>query len=262
MNPPTFGGASAPFLLAGMAVLALLETGIPFRLRGERWRGHLPANLGLTAITFALNFVLGIVAALLLGAAQERGFGLLTNSGLSPAALLVIAIVALDLSTYLAHRAMHLVPMLWRAHRVHHADPLVDVTTSYRQHPVETSFRLAAILLPALLLGLPFASIVVYRTISASNALLEHANIRLWQALDGALSTVFVTPNMHKVHHSRLAAETDTNFGNIFSLFDRAFRTFTPSVRALDVEYGLEGHDGRDAQRLVTLMRLPFRKSP
>jgi sterol desaturase/sphingolipid hydroxylase (fatty acid hydroxylase superfamily) len=135
---------------------------------------------------------------------------------------------------------MHRVPALWRVHRVHHSDRFVDVTTTLRQHPLETLLRFLFIMVTALPLGLPVAAVAAYRLLSVINALFEHANLRLWQPLDGLLSLVVVTPNMHKVHHSRFQPETDSNYGNILSLFDRAFRTFTPTERSARVEYGLD----------------------
>jgi len=235
---------SLAILLAAMGLLAGVEILAPFRQRGGWRRDHLGANLGLTAATLALNLGLG---ALLV--ADRRAPSL---------AVLVVGIVALDFSTYVAHRLMHRLPALWRVHRVHHADPLVDVTTAYRQHPLETLVRFAFLAGPAWALGLPAATILAYRLLSTGNALLEHANLKLWQPLDGALSLAVVTPNMHKVHHSRQRDETDSNYGNIFALFDRVFRTFTPTARAGRVDYGLEGYDAVDAQRLGALIRLPF----
>jgi len=171
--------------------------------------------------------------------------------------MVAIGVIALDASTYACHRLMHILPPLWRAHRVHHSDPLVDVTTALRFHPIETLWRFLFIVVPAWALGLPLRAVAVYRVVSVWFALLEHMNVKLWQPLDSALSLVVGTPNMHKVHHSRLPAETNTNYGNIFSLFDRALGTYTPSARASFVHYGLNGHDDADTQQLGALLRLP-----
>jgi sterol desaturase/sphingolipid hydroxylase (fatty acid hydroxylase superfamily) len=234
-----------PLVLTGMGLLAGLEALAPFRSGGSWRQVHLAANLGLSAATLAFNVALGLLLV-----ADRR-----------PPSLLELAagVAALDFATYLAHLLLHAVPALWRVHRVHHSDPLVDVTTAYRQHPLETLWRFGFVAGPALALGLPAATVAAYRLLSALNALLEHANLRLWQPLDGALSLALVTPQMHKVHHSRRQAETDSNYGNILALFDRAFGTFTPSARAGGVEYGLEGSDTAAAQRLGPLLRLPWR---
>jgi sterol desaturase/sphingolipid hydroxylase (fatty acid hydroxylase superfamily) len=249
-------------VLGVMAALALLETLLPFRTHGRSRRDHLRANLGLTAAALVLNLALGALLAVGSEALVGSGVGLLARSHWPAPALLAITVVLLDLSAYAAHRLMHRSPAAWRVHRVHHADPLVDVTTSYRQHPAETLLRFVFIAAPAWALGLPAWAVAAYRSLSAVNALLEHANVRLWQPLDGLLSLVFVTPNMHKVHHSRRPVETDSNYGNILAIYDRLFGTFTPSARAGEIEYGLDGHDTADANGFSTLLRLPFRPEP
>jgi sterol desaturase/sphingolipid hydroxylase (fatty acid hydroxylase superfamily) len=249
-------------VLALMSILAVAETVMPFRRNGTWRRDHLRANLGLTAGTLALNIGLGAAAAIGSDVLVARGAGLLPARALPWPALLILGVVVLDLCTYVAHRLMHHSSVLWRVHRVHHADPLVDVTTAYRQHPFETLLRFAFLAVPAWILGLPASVIAAYRLLSATNALLEHTNVRLWPPLDVMLSGVFVSPNMHKVHHSRRPAETDSNYGNILAVFDRLFRTFTPGARAAGVEYGLEGYDRPDTQALAALLRLPFEERP
>ncbi len=113
--------------------------------------------------------------------------------------------------------------------------------------------------MPVWVLGLPVSAVAVYRVVSAFISLFEHMNVKLWQPLDTALSLVVGTPNMHKLHHSRVATETNTNYGNILSLFDRAFRTFTPSACVASVQCGLPDHDDPESQELRGLLRLPFR---
>jgi sterol desaturase/sphingolipid hydroxylase (fatty acid hydroxylase superfamily) len=243
-------------IVAVMAGLSILETVFPFRSRSSAWGGRLVANLGLSTGTLLLNFLLGVSAAFSSQVLRDWGVGPFASS--APTAwVLVVAAVVLDGSSYLAHRLMHAWPALWRVHRVHHADPFVDVTTALRQHPLETVIRFTFMLGPAWALGLPVESVAAYRLLSAVNALLEHANVRLGDAADRVLSSVVVTPNVHKVHHSRRPAETDSNYGNILSLFDRVFRTFRRSPSG-DVEYGLDGYDSREIQRFGALLRLPL----
>lgn len=245
-------------VLAAMALLSLLETVVPFARQRERRRRHALPNVALMALTLALNLVFNGGAVIVTAGLASRGYGVLSGAPLPPFAMIVVGIIALDASTYACHRLMHLFPVLWRAHRVHHSDPLVDVTTALRFHPIETAWRFVCIVVPAWALGLPVAAVAVYRVVSVWVAILEHTNVRLWQPLDGALSLVVGTPNMHKVHHSRVPTETNTNYGNILSLFDRALGTFTSSSHAAFVDYGLDGHDGREAQGLPALLRLPF----
>jgi sterol desaturase/sphingolipid hydroxylase (fatty acid hydroxylase superfamily) len=248
-------------ILVSMGVLALVESILPFKERGAWRRGHLAANLALTAGMLALNLFLTGVLVVGLHAARARGFGLLAGHPLSTAIVMAIGIVALDLATWVAHWSMHRIPAMWRVHSVHHADPMVDVTTSFRMHPLEGMWRFGFILVPAMLLGLPMKVVAVYRLVSAVNGLLEHTNVAVRSSVDRALSIVVVTPNMHKLHHSRNLAESGTNYGNIFALFDRVLGTFTSTDRAATVEYGLDGHDAAEPQRLVELIRMPFRRA-
>jgi len=255
------GGATIAVILAGMAILALIETAIPLHARGRPNRTHLAPNLALTSITFATNLVFNaaLVAALIW--LQSIGFGLLGVLALPALATTAITVIALDFSFYVAHRAMHRIPGFWRIHSVHHSDPAVDVTTTVRQHPGEGVIRYAFMSAFAIALGASPAAFAVYRSWSAFNALLEHANIRVPLRLDSLLSLVVTTPNMHKVHHSRAPEQTDTNYGNIFSLFDRLYSTFTPSRHGVNIGYGLDGFDDPATQTTAGLLAVPFRNA-
>jgi sterol desaturase/sphingolipid hydroxylase (fatty acid hydroxylase superfamily) len=250
---------SAAAILAGMALLSVLETLLPYVRREEARSQRRTANLALIFLTLGLNFAFNAGAVLLAGWLGAQGFGLLAGAALPGAATLGIALVALDGSTWVCHRLLHAIPALWRVHRVHHSDPLVDVTTTLRQHPIEGLVRFGFIVAPAWALGLPAEAVASYRALSALVGLAEHMNVRLWDPLDRALSWLACTPNMHKLHHSRRPLETDSNFGNLFSLYDRVFRTFLPPSPARTVEYGLAGLDDPGSQKLGALLRLPMR---
>ncbi len=245
-------------LLAVMALLSVLETVVPF-FRKDWRRRHLVPNLSLMAMTLGLNFVFNAGGVLITTWLASRGFGVLSGGPLGPLTMTLLGIFALDASTYACHRLMHILPPLWDAHSVHHSDPLVDVSTTLRFHPIETVWRFAFIIVPVWVLGLPVSAVAAYRVVSAFMGLFEHMNVKLWQPLDTALSVVVGTPNMHKLHHSRMATETNTNYGNILSLFDRVLGTFTPSAHAASVHYGLPEHDTAESQQLRGLLRLPFR---
>jgi sterol desaturase/sphingolipid hydroxylase (fatty acid hydroxylase superfamily) len=246
-------------ILAAMAALSLLELAIPLHARGFWSRFHVGPNLALTFLAFATNAFLnaGLFAALL--AFDANGYGLLPALALPPLASGALAVVVLDFSFYVAHRAMHAVPALWRFHSVHHSDPVVDVTTTIRQHPGESLIRYAFMAACALGLGVPPAAFAVYQAASALNGLLEHANLRAPLWLDRALSLVTTWPHMHKIHHSRDEREAATNYGNLFSFFDRALSTFTPSSRGTAVAYGVPGLDDPATQTTAGLLALPFR---
>jgi sterol desaturase/sphingolipid hydroxylase (fatty acid hydroxylase superfamily) len=246
-------------VLAIMAVIAVIELIQPLFSRPARHKGRTTTNLGLTALTLTLNWVLTSAAALLALALPLQGAGIMQRLGIPFAVQVVAGIVLLDFSFgYLSHLALHKVPILWRVHRVHHCDPFVDGTTTYRNHPIEGGWRFLSVILPVWVLGLPAEAVVIHRLLSAINGILEHANVRLWPPLDRALSLVWVTPQMHKVHHSCAAHETDSNYGNILSLYDRLLRTFTPTDRAFAVRYGLDDIDPHRAISLPALLAMPF----
>ncbi len=245
-------------ILTAMALSALIERGIPLHPRGPAYRAHIGPNLALTFVTFATNVVLNGALMLALRRLDTAGFGILRWTHLDPRLADVLAVVLLDLSFYVAHVAMHAVPVLWRVHRVHHSDPVVDVTTTIRQHPLEGFIRYAFMAAFACAFGVGLGAFVVYRTWSVINGLLEHANLRVPRRLDSALALVTTWPNMHKVHHSRDVRETNTNYGNIFSWFDRLFGTYTPSSRGTSVACGLDGFDDPRAQTTRALLAMPF----
>jgi sterol desaturase/sphingolipid hydroxylase (fatty acid hydroxylase superfamily) len=243
-----------------MAVIAAIELAIPLRARGRWNRDHLGPNLTLTFLTFAISFFLNVGLVALVAWLEVRGFGVLHWLSLPPLVAGIIAVAALDLAFYAAHRSWHKVPLLWRFHAVHHSDPAVDVTTTVRQHPVESLLRYAAMGAMAVAIGPSPTAFAVYRSASALNALLEHANIRAPLWLDGLLSLVTTWPHMHKVHHSRVPEQTDSNYGNLFSVWDRIFGTFTPSRAGTTIAYGLDGLDTPALQTTRGLLALPFRE--
>ena len=251
--------ASVAAILAAMAAVAAVEAALPLHPRGRRHRDHLAPNLALTGIAFATNALLNGALVLALAWLRANGLGLLPALAPAPPLELALVVVALDLSFYVSHVAMHAVPAFWRFHRVHHSDAAVDVTTTIRQHPGESLLRYAFLAAFALALGASPAAFAVYRLWSALHGLLEHANVRLPLRLDGLLSLVVSTPHMHKVHHAREPRYTDTNYGNLFSAFDRLFGTFTPSHVGPRVACGLDGFDDAATQTTRGLLALPFR---
>ena len=247
------------WIAAAMIALAALEAFVPLRPRGTAGRAHLVPNLALTAITFAANALSNLALVSALAWAQSAQFGAIPAIGLSGSWNVALAVIGFDLAWYATHVSMHHSALFWRFHRVHHSDPAVDVTTAIRQHPGETLIRYAYYAAFGIALGAAPAAFAIYRVWSALHGLFEHANLRLPIALDSALSWVVASPNMHKVHHSRAPQWTNSNYGNIFALFDRAFGTFTPARRGADVDYGLDGCDDPALQTTAGLLALPFR---
>jgi sterol desaturase/sphingolipid hydroxylase (fatty acid hydroxylase superfamily) len=240
-----------------MAIAALIETVLPMFIGSTSGHGRRSANLWLTATSIFSNWLLASVAAI--AALRFRPAGLMAQLHWPLWLQIVTGIVALDFSVgYLSHRAMHMWTPMWRFHQVHHSDDFVDVTTTYRTHPVETVWRFLFSIVPVWLLGLPAQAVVVQRLLGATNGIIEHSNIRLWPALDRFLSLFWVTPNVHKMHHSRQVSETNSNYANLLTIYDRLLGTYTPAARATSVVYGLD-----DAERLADasypqLLSLPF----
>lgn len=251
--------SNVALLIALLAAFSVVEAALPFMARPSRRRR--PANLWLMGAIFAINAALTVVAAAMLGWLPANRAGLLAMAHPSPLLSAVVTVVVLDLATYGAHVALHKLPGLWRIHRVHHSDRFVDATTAFRQHPLETLWRFACQIVPIMLLGLPLSVVVVYRFLSSVNSVLEHSNISIGKTPDSLASGLLVTPNMHKIHHSRVKRETDSNYGNLLSLWDRFFATFTPTSRAYGIDYGLDDIDERRSASIVQLLLMPFSKA-
>jgi len=265
MTPPgmlesTF--STIAVILVAMTLIALTETLVPLHARGRWSRAHVGPNLALTFLTFGMNIFLNIALIATVIWLESKGFGLLRLLSLPALLAGIIAVAALDLSFYVAHVSWHKFPRLWRFHAVHHSDPTVDVTTTIRQHPVESVMRFVALSAMAVVIGPSPAAFAIYRAASALNGLLEHANIRAPHWLGSLLSLVTTWPHMHKVHHSRLREQTDTNYGNLFSFWDRLFGTFTPSREGTSISYGLDGFADPALQTTAALLALPFRIGP
>src|SRR5262249_29812786 len=162
----------------------------------------------LTFVTFVTSALYNAVLVMVLVRQESTAVGLLHLVALPPLLAAAVAVLTLDLSFYVAHVAMHKIPSFWLFHSVHHADPAVDVTTTIRQHPVEGVIRYAFMAAFAIGVGAGPGAFAVYRAWSALNGLLEHANISVPRWIDQTLSLFTTWPNMHKVHHSRVAAET------------------------------------------------------
>lgn len=244
--------------LAVLFAAGLIEAIIPFRAQRRGFR-RTATNLTLTMVTFVMYFTLnGAIAGAAAVLGDAAPFPVI--AGMEPVAAVIVSVIVLDGFSWLAHLLMHKVPFLWRIHKVHHSDPVVDATTTYRQHPFESVVRTAFSGGPVLALGLPPLGFAVYRMLSALNAILEHVNIKVPLRLDTFLTMFWVTPNMHKVHHSRHQPETDSNYANLFAFWDRLFATFTPSERAAHVEYGLDTVPSDEADRMGRLLSMPFRK--
>ena len=245
-------------LVCSCGLLWSLESIVPlYRYQNSRVRHALP-NVALTLILLLTNMALSFSSACLAAFTVRNGVGLFPLFGFSAWTHALFGVVALDFFAYLAHVLLHKSWLGWQFHRVHHSENAVDVTTAFRQHPGETVWRILWQLAAVLVFGLPLWIVIVYLILSSVNAQLEHANIRLNANLDRLLRLLIVTPHMHKVHHSRDQWETDSNYSNIFSFWDRLFATYTAEIDFQKLRYGLDGFDAKERQTLRGLLRMPF----
>jgi sterol desaturase/sphingolipid hydroxylase (fatty acid hydroxylase superfamily) len=243
-------------LLCGL--LWALESIIPlYRFRHSRVRHAMP-NVALTVLLVFTNLGLSFSSAYLAGFSVRNGVGLFVFLDLPLWTRIIPGVLALDLFAYVAHVLLHKSWLGWQFHRVHHSENAVDVTTAFRQHPGETVWRILWQLAAIVVFGIPLWVVVVYLILSGFNAELEHANIRLNFRIDRLLRLLVGTPNMHKVHHSRDQRETDSNYSNIFSLWDRLFGTYTSSIDFRKLNYGLDGFDVKQRQTIGGLLKMPF----
>ncbi len=232
--------------------------------RGRRW----PTNLGIAGISTLLMRGLGSlavpIAAVATAVACERaGIGLFNLLALPVWLEVIAAMIVLDLAIWFQHWASHHVPVLWRLHAMHHADRDFDVTTAVRFHPVEIALSMVYKMLLVVLLGPAALAVVLFEMVLNGCSLFNHANIALPGPVDRVLRWLLVTPDMHRIHHSVIRREHDTNFGFNLSWWDRLFGTYTESPEAgqLGMTIGLAEHQDAAPARLGWSLASPFRRT-
>ena len=214
-------------LVTGLVGFWALEGALPlFSFKYSKIK-HALLNLFFILTTLVVNFVFAFFIIKACDFTTVNKFGLLYLANLPLWLHVTLGVLLLDfIGAYLIHWIHHQVKWMWKFHLIHHSDTKVDVTTSLRHHPGESLFRVIFALLSILIAGVPVGVVMIYQTLSALFAQITHANIKTPAKIDRLLSYIFVTPQMHKVHHHYVQPLTDTNYGNIFSLWDRLFRTF------------------------------------
>ena len=214
------------------APLALWEVLAPRRAatvgRAPRW----PSNIAIVVLDALLVRILIPVAAVGVAViAAQRGWGLLNITPWPPLLEGLIGFLALDLAIYAQHVAFHKVPWLWRLHRMHHADLDIDVTTGLRFHPIEILLSMLIKMAVVVLVGVPATAVIVFEVVLNATSMFNHANAAMPAWLDRVVRLLVVTPDMHRVHHSVLRHETDSNFGFNLPWWDRLFRTYRGAPR-------------------------------
>ena len=244
-------------LFAGVFLaMALWEALAPLRpsstSKAKRWSINL-AIVGINTIVLRVLFPTAAVGVAWL--AVRRDWGLLNNVELPYWLSFVGSVVALDLVVYLQHVLFHAVPALWRLHMVHHADLDFDVTTGNRFHPIEILLSMLVKTAAVVVLGPPVAAVLAFEVLLNATSMFNHGNVRIPPALDRALRLLVVTPDMHRVHHSVIPIETNSNFGFNLPWWDRLLGTYRAQPRAGHLGMTIGVRQFRDPERL-TLLRL------
>lgn len=247
-------------LVGGIAFFWMLESAVPlFSMKYNKWR-HAGVNLFFTLTTILVNFVLAFIlvqAALWAKAAQ---FGLLYWIPLGSVVLYtLVGLLLLDLiGAYLPHYVEHKIKWMWRFHLIHHTDQHVDTTTANRHHPGESVIRFVFTTLAVLIAGAPMWMVFLYQSMSVVLSQFNHANIGLPKQLDRVLSWIIVTPDMHHTHHHHVQPYTDSNYGNIFAIWDRLFGTFS-FLNRQNLVYGVDTYpDPVESGNIGPLLKIPF----
>ena len=244
------------------AVMVSWEFAAPRRKRAFSRLRRWPSNIAIVALnTAVVRLVFPTAAVGIAFAAAESGWGLFNVTDLPLWADVVLAVVMLDFSIYLQHVLVHAVPALWRLHRLHHADLDYDVTTGARFHPIEILLSMVLKLMVVGAIGAPALAVVIFEVILNAAAMFNHGNVRIPERLDRVLRWFIVTPDMHRVHHSVIQNETNSNFGFNLPWWDRLFGTYIaqPKGGHEGMTIGIEQFRDRSDLRLDQMLIQPFR---
>ncbi len=253
-------GIRLGFFFGMLVVMAIWEVLAPRRQLTVSKTSRWSSNLGLVLVnTLALRALLPVAAVGMAILAEERSWGLLNNVVLPHWVSVVLAVLILDLAIYLQHVMFHAVPILWRLHMVHHADLDFDVTTGARFHTLEIILSMGIKMAVVVVLGPPAVAVIIFEVLLNATSLFNHGNVRLG-GLDRLLRLIVVTPEMHRVHHSVVPRETNSNFGFNLPWWDRLFGTYRarPAAGHEGMTIGLSQFRDTKATRLHWLLALPF----
>jgi sterol desaturase/sphingolipid hydroxylase (fatty acid hydroxylase superfamily) len=255
--------------LAVFAVMSALELLIPKRrltaAKARRWLTNLTI-VGVDSLLVRLmaSFAVPLAAVAAAFYAEQQGFGLFNWTGWPLWFETLLALAALDFALWLQHLASHKLSVLWRLHQMHHADVDIDVTTAIRFHPIEIGLSMLWKILWVLVLGVSPLAVLLFEVILNGAAMFNHANVALPARLDALLRRVIVTPDMHRVHHSVMRREHDSNYGFNLSIWDRLFGTYTaqPEKGHEGMTIGLAPYQSADPTRITWSLVLPFKDLP
>jgi len=249
-------------LAGGIAFFWVLESIKPlFTFEYSKWH-HAGINIFFTITTIVVNFVMAFILLIAAEWAVANKFGLLQwLPEMNIWIYMLVGLLMLDLiGAYLAHWAQHKTRWMWRFHLIHHTDTWIDTTSANRHHPGESVIRFIFTTIAVLIIGTPMWVVFLYQSLSVVFSQFNHANLSLPRKLDTLLSYFIVSPDMHKVHHHYVLPYTDSNYGNIFSVWDRLFGTYT-TLSKEQIVYGIDTHmEPEKHNRLGNLLKIPFQK--
>ncbi|MEY3433340.1 MAG: hypothetical protein RL131_1276 [Bacteroidota bacterium] len=253
----------AAFFVAGMILLWLIENAIPLvQTHYKKNKSqHAKTNLAFTAIHFIIHTFLAGGIVFISERTANTKFGIIHWSSFGPLGTILITCLVLDFfAGWLCHFVEHRVPLFWRFHLIHHADNNVDVTTGLRHHPLESVWRGLFFYIGVVVSGAPMYAVLLYQTLLVFITGFTHANISLPLGVDRGLSWFLVSPNMHKVHHHWKQPYTDSNYGAVFSIWDRILGTFM-KLDPSKLKYGIDQYYPNEKDEdFVSLMKKPFQK--
>ena len=249
-------------LLGGIVFFWILEGLIPLYSFNYKKVNHAILNIFFTTTTAIIGFGFAFLLLKSTIIVNDYNIGIIHLFELPLFFESIICLFILDLiGAYLVHYIEHKVPWMWKFHLVHHTDMNVDVTTGLRHHPGETIFRISFTILGVFVSGASIGVVMLYQSLSVLFAHITHANINVPRKIDNILSYIFITPNMHKIHHHFQLPLTDSNYGNIFSFWDRIFGTYSEVKNQKSILYGIDTHmNKKESNSLSDLLLIPFRR--
>lgn len=249
-------------MVAGLFIgLMLLEAALPLRERKAPVLKRVLTNAAMSALVFMVgSFVVRPVALTCINFNEWRHSGVLYFFPLPPFLQIALGFLLMDMTFYWWHRANHVWPLLWRFHNIHHLDPDLDVTTSFRFHFIEVLYSTAFRAIQVSALGINTAAYVIYEIIFQIATMFHHSNWRLPIQFERGLNIIFVTPRMHGIHHSFVKEETNSNYSVIFKSWDWLFGTLRLNVAQTQITIGVPGYSAAEDNRLIQLMLAPFKK--
>ena len=249
-------------LAGGIAFFWVLESVKPlFKFKYQKWH-HAGINIFFTVTTIVVNFILAFLLLMTARWTQEHHFGILQwLPKMNIRIIMILGLLLLDLiGAYLAHYVQHRIPWMWRFHLIHHTDTWIDTTSANRHHPGESVIRFVFTMLAVVIVGSPMWLVFLYQSLSVIFSQFNHANIALPKTIDKIVGYIFVSPDMHKVHHHYVLPYTDSNYGNMFSIWDRLFGTYL-TLDKKQIVYGVDTHHSiENHNNIKNLLKIPFQK--